>query len=164
MPDPAPYGYTRLPQRRTGLLVCALLAVASCASCATVVAGPAEPQAAAASSPRSVASGSDREAEAAILSKINTTIGQAACETDAQCRTLGLGANACGGPAAWRPWSTLTNGQADRLRSLADELSALQRRRQMQDGRVSTCRYIPNPGAQCQDQLCVLKKISDPEN
>ena len=99
----------------------------------------------------------DHEAEVAIVSKVDAAIGQAPCSTDAQCRTIGVGANACGGPAAWRPWSTQTNGKGESLQSLADQLGVLQRRRQAQSGIVSTCRYIPDPGASCQAQRCVLK-------
>ncbi|MEO7105981.1 MAG: hypothetical protein ABIZ09_06380, partial [Rhodoferax sp.] len=119
-------------------VVCALLGIVSCAT-----AGPGPAQ------------GGDREGEAALLSKINASIGQAPCNADDQCRTIGIGANACGGPVAWRPWSTVTNGSGEYLQGLADQLSDLQRRRQAQDGMVSTCLYRPNPGAHCQLKRCV---------
>ncbi len=99
--------------------------------------------------------------EASLQRQINTTIGQAPCTTDAQCRTIGVGANACGGPAAWRAWSTQNNPKGEALQSLVDQHAALQRQRQAQSGMVSTCRYLPDPGAVCQAQRCVLKTSAD---
>ena len=140
-------GYVhRLRPLRLGFAIWVLLGIAGCASAV----------------PNATADQSEHKTEAALLQQINTSIGQASCDTDDQCRTLGLGANACGGPAAWRPWSTQTSGQGESLQALAEQLSALQRRRQTQNGMVSTCRYIPNPGAQCLAQRCVLKKNPDP--
>ena len=152
-------GNNRLQKMRMGAVMCALFGLAGCAS---AVPGPAEPQAATASAPRAAASGGNREAEAALLSKINASIGQAPCDNDAQCRTIGLGNTACGGPAAWRPWSTQTSGNGENLQALAEQYATLQRQRQSQSGMVSTCRYIPNPGAQCQSQRCVLRATADP--
>lgn len=98
----------------------------------------------------------DRTSEATLLSNINTTIGEAPCTADAQCRTLGVGARACGGPAAWRAWSTQSTSAQD-LQPLADQLAALQRDRQARSGMASTCQYLPDPGAACVDRRCVLK-------
>lgn len=99
--------------------------------------------------------------EASLQQQINTTIGQAPCTTDAQCRTIGVGANACGGPAAWRAWSTQNNPKGEALQSLVNQQAALQRQRQAQSGMVSTCRYLPDPGAVCQAQRCALKTSAD---
>lgn len=140
----------RLLPLRMGLALWSMVGLLGCAS---AVSGPADEQAANASSPRA--------AEALVLSKINAAIGEAPCQNDDQCRTIGLGATACGGPAAWQPWSTQTNGQGETLKALTEQYARLQRQRQSQDGMVSTCRYIQNPGAQCQLQRCVLKKASD---
>ena len=99
--------------------------------------------------------------EADLQQQINTAIGQAPCTADAQCRTIGVGANACGGPAAWRAWSTQNNPKSEALQSLVDQLAMLQRQRQAQSGMVSTCRYLPDPSAVCQAQRCVLKTTAD---
>lgn len=155
----APYGHSARRQLlRMGRVICALLGLAGCAS---AVPGSGTTQPVVASSPRSDVE-RDREAEAAIVQQINTTIGGAPCNADDQCRTVGLGASACGGPAAWRPWSSQTPEQGKKLQTLADQLSALQRSRQAQSGMVSTCRYLPDPGAVCRAQRCVLKTASDP--
>ncbi len=152
--------YTRLLRLQIGLVVCALLGVTACAS---AVPDSTTTPVAAASSPRAAANGGVPEAEVALLRQINTAIGDAPCTTDAQCRTLELGANACGGPAAWKPWSTQhNNGQGgEKLKALAGQLSDLQRQRQADTGMRAICRYLPDPGAQCRDQRCVLKKTPD---
>lgn len=126
---------------RVGLTLCALLGVAGCAS--------AVPGA---------------DTEAALQQQINAAIGQAACTADTQCRTLGVGAKACGGPAAWRAWSTQGGTQGKALQNLADQLATLQRQRQAQSGMVSTCTYLPDPGAVCQAQRCVLKTTANAAN
>lgn len=118
------------------LALCAVLGVAGCAS-----------------------AGADTEA--ALQQQITATIGQAPCTTDAQCRTIGIGAKPCGGPAAWRAWSTQNNPKSEALQSLVDQQAALQRQRQAQAGMVSTCRYLPDPGAVCQAKRCVLKTSAD---
>ena len=128
---------------RTGMLLCALLGLAACQSAAT----PTTP--------------TEVPTEAALQQQINTAIGQAPCTADAQCRTIGVGAKACGGPMAWRPWSTQGGTKGEALQSLTDQLAALQRQRQAQSGIVSTCSYLPDPGAVCQAQRCVLKKTAD---
>jgi hypothetical protein len=126
---------------RVGLTLCALLGVAGCAS--------AVPGA---------------DTEAALQQQINTAIGQAPCTADTQCRTMGVGAKACGGPAAWRAWSTQGGTKGEALQNLADQLATLQRQRQAQSGMVSTCTYLPDPGAVCQAQRCVLKTTANAAN
>lgn len=122
--------------------VCALLGLTACQTSATT--GPTAPP-----------------TEADLQQQINTTIGQAPCTADGQCRTIGVGVHACGGPAAWRAWSAQNNPRGETLQSLADQLAALQRQRHAQSGMVSTCRYLPDPGAVCQAQRCMLKTSAD---
>ena len=125
------------------MLLCALLGLAACQSAAT----PTNP--------------TEVPTEATLQQQINTAIGQAPCTADAQCRTIGVGAKACGGPMAWRPWSTQGGAKGEALQSLTDQLATLQRQRQAQSGMVSTCSYLSDPGAVCQAQRCVLKKTPD---
>lgn len=137
-PFAIPSHATRWCSVRLGLALCALLGVAGCAS--------AVPGA---------------DTEAGLQQQINTAIGQATCTADTQCRTIGVGAKACGGPAAWRAWSTQGGTKGETLQNLADQLAVLQRQRQARSGMVSTCTYLPDPGAMCQAQRCVLKKTAD---
>ena len=93
--------------------------------------------------------------EAALRARVRSAIGDAACSSDAQCRTLAVGEKPCGGPDAWWAWS-ITSAQADPLPGWAAELAALARQRNQRSGRASNCRYEPDPGALCQAQRCVL--------
>ena len=94
-------------------------------------------------------------AEAALLARIEAEVGDAACTSSAQCRTLPIGAKACGGPARWMAWST-TTGRADQLLAWSAQLADLQRRRFEATGMMSTCSIVPDPGAVCQAGRCVL--------
>lgn len=95
-------------------------------------------------------------AEGALLARIRAEIGDARCDGDAQCRTLAVGEKACGGPAQYLAWS----GPAARGRKLeawAAELATLQRQRAAAGGLMSNCQYMPDPGAACVRQRCVLR-------
>ena len=98
------------------------------------------------------ASGQD---EAALLARIQAAVGEAACSSDAQCRTLPMGEKACGGPERWMAWSS-TSAQADLLPGWAAELATLARQRNQRSGMVSNCQYQPDPGAVCRAQHCVM--------
>ncbi|MBC7726717.1 MAG: hypothetical protein H7242_03750 [Microbacteriaceae bacterium] len=92
--------------------------------------------------------------EAALLAKLRTEIGDARCNSDAQCRSLAIGHKACGGPQQWWAWST-TTARLERLQPWADELAVLQKQRQEASSMVSNCLYVADPGAVCQAQRCV---------
>lgn len=95
------------------------------------------------------------DAAARLLAQIRDEIGDAPCRQDAQCRTLPIGAKACGGPAAWWAWSEV-NARGDRLQAWARQLAQLERDRQSREGLLSTCTIVPDPGASCLAQRCVL--------
>jgi hypothetical protein len=140
-PDPSanPPRHPRPPVGRTLLLVLAMLAAGCQAQ----------------RPPRALAQDS-QAAEAALLARIRAEVGDAACSSDAQCRTLPIGAKACGGPASWMAWST-ANADAGKLQDWSAELAALQRRRFAAGGIMSTCSIVPDPGATCQAGHCVLR-------
>lgn len=94
-------------------------------------------------------------AEAPLLAAIEAEVGSAPCTSSAQCRTLPIGAKACGGPARWMAWS-ITTGRADQLQAWSAQLDALQRRRFEASGMMSTCSIVPDPGAVCRAGRCVL--------
>ena len=93
--------------------------------------------------------------EAALLARIQAGVGEANCSSDAQCRTLPIGEKACGGPERWMAWST-TSPKADQLPGWATELAALARQRNQRSGMLSNCQYMPDPGAVCRAQHCVM--------
>ena len=96
------------------------------------------------------------QTEAGLQNRIVTEIGTAPCVSNAQCRTLALGARACGGPQAWMAWSSTASNE-EALRTLSEQLTAMQKRRHVQRGMASTCQYIADPGAWCSAQQCVLR-------
>lgn len=94
-------------------------------------------------------------AEAALLARIEAEVGSAPCTSSTQCRSLPIGAKACGGPARWMAWST-TVSRADQLQAWSSQLADLQRRRFEATGMMSTCSIVPDPGAVCRAGRCVL--------
>jgi hypothetical protein len=97
--------------------------------------------------------------EQALRAQITQTIGTAACDAPAQCKTIGLGSTPCGGPEAWVAWSNKDPATA-RLPALAEQLAELQRSRHAVSGMRSICRYVPDPGATCTAGQCTLKTAS----
>ena len=93
--------------------------------------------------------------ESALLARIQAAVGDANCGSDAQCRTLPIGEKACGGPERWLAWST-TSPKAGQLPAWAAELATLARQRNQRSGMLSNCQYMPDPGAACRDQHCVM--------
>ena len=97
-----------------------------------------------------------RDAEARVLEQMRQAIGDAPCSRDAQCRTVPVGAKACGGPAAWWAWSQ-AHSEGAQLQALSKQLDRLQRKRFEATGEQSTCQVVPDPGAACVAQRCVLR-------
>ena len=108
-----------------GLLVIALTAFAIVATAATKV-----------------------PASAALEAEVLGLIGDAACESHEQCRTVAFGAKACGGPQSYLAWST--KGTDEAALKAAAEQYAVQRRAEVSDGgMVSNCALVTDPGAYC---------------
>jgi hypothetical protein len=83
------------------------------------------------------------------LHAIQALIGPADCSADGQCRVIGVGARACGGPEAYLAWSSLqTSEKALRALVLADaEAKRLELER---SGQLSDCRVLSVPVARCE--------------
>jgi len=79
---------------------------------------------------------------------VRSLIGNAACRSDAQCATIGVGGKACGGPDAYLAWSTATTDERT-LRATAQREAAADRKAAAAKGMVSTCDVVPDPGATC---------------
>jgi hypothetical protein len=85
---------------------------------------------------------------AASMASIQALIGDAGCQSDAQCKTIAVGAKACGGPQAYLAWSTArTDDYA--LKRAADDYAAERQREIRARGEVSTCTFLADPGAYC---------------
>jgi hypothetical protein len=85
---------------------------------------------------------------ARLLQNIKDEIGDAACDADAQCHTIGIGAKSCGGPEAFLGWSSRTTDR-DRLTALVAKHRDARRSEHERSDAVSDCRVISDPGAAC---------------
>jgi hypothetical protein len=118
------------------------LACVTCVACAATSGGPAKP------TPPAAATGD-------TLAQIRARIGNAACTDSTQCHTLAIGARACGGPQAYLPWSSAqTDGAA--LAVLADTFKREREAAIAASGEMSTCQFLPDPGAACRAGTCQL--------
>jgi len=127
---------------RLPALALAWVALASCAQ---------TPPAPAASEPESARLGRE----------LRELIGPAACSSDAQCRSLPVGAKACGGPAGYLAWSTQRTDAA-RLQALATKQADAQRRENEASGLRSNCAMVADPGAACVAGHCRLATPASP--
>jgi len=87
--------------------------------------------------------------------ELRALIGPAACSMSAQCRTVAIGAKACGGPSAYLAWST-EGTDAARLADLAARQAAAHRRENEAGRLVSNCAMVNDPGAACVAGRCQL--------
>lgn len=92
---------------------------------------------------------------ARLQQQIEAAIGDAACSSSAQCRTLPIGARACGGPERYLAWST-QRSDAAQLDKLAQALKAQREAENARSGMASTCQFLMDPGAQCVAGRCQL--------
>ncbi len=85
---------------------------------------------------------------AGLLANVRELIGDAACRSDAQCRTVAVGAKACGGPEGYLAWSTSRTDEAALASAVAD-YSAKRRVEVSASGIASNCALVADPGAYC---------------
>jgi hypothetical protein len=88
-----------------------------------------------------------------LMRDIAAEIGDAACDTDSQCRTLGVGSKACGGPEGYVAWSSKVNDAGTRLKALAAAHSTERDRENERSGMRSNCSVTPDPGAVCRPRV-----------
>lgn len=120
-----------------------VLFLLACASCSMHAAGPA----AAPDAP-------------GLLARIRALAGTAACTDSSQCRTLALGARACGGPEHFIAWSS-AHTEAAPLRALAERYRDERKAALAKSGELSDCRVITDPGAECRAGHCRLRGSPD---
>ncbi len=87
-------------------------------------------------------------APASAPATVDALIGEARCDSQAQCRTIAVGAKACGGPAGYRAWSVLGTDETA-LRRLAEQQAQAQREANAKAGLMSNCAMVADPGAVC---------------
>lgn len=139
------------PMRRLAILL-----LLGCAACASDAHGPdaqtapvlAASQPGGAPVPRTAAPG-------ATFEQIRALIGAAACTDSSQCRTLPIGAKACGGPESYLAWSTKQTSEQE-LHALGERYRNERQAEQAKSGAMSDCRFLPDPGAVCRAGTCQL--------
>ena len=82
------------------------------------------------------------------IKQIEQLIGGAACSNASECRVIGVGALACGGPEAYRAWS-ITQTDARTLEEAVARDAAIRREEIARAGMLSTCAVKPVPGVTC---------------
>ncbi|MCC2975005.1 hypothetical protein [Massilia sp. IC2-476] len=127
-----------------------LILLLGCAACSTQAHDPARKDAPAASAPVAApAPGGD------TLARIRAVIGEASCTHSGQCRTLPIGAMACGGPESYLPYSESRTDEKT-LRALGEQYKAERLAQNKASGLMSICRYMTDPGAVCTSGSCQL--------
>jgi hypothetical protein len=97
------------------------------------------------------------DSAAAAQARVSSLIGDAACDSQSQCRTVGIGARPCGGPESWLAWST----KGTDARALQDAVQAqaqAAREANQRSGLASDCRVRPEPTAVCRPRAGDGKK------
>jgi hypothetical protein len=128
-----------------------LLLLAGCAACST---GATPPSQQAPQTPPAAASGGPGE-QGGTLAQIRAMVGTPSCSSDAQCHTLALGNRPCGGPEGYLAWSSARTPQAE-LQALGERYKEERRAANTASGAISTCRFMPDPGAVCRAGTCQL--------
>lgn len=139
----------RRAPRRALISLVTLLATAALSSCAQTGAPPAPVPTSTTASPTAA---SEPESQR-LARELKAMIGPASCSSDAQCRTVPVGAKACGGPQSYWAWSTVGTDEA-RLRALAQRQADAHRREVEASGLRSNCAVVTDPGARCVAGSC----------
>jgi hypothetical protein len=85
---------------------------------------------------------------ASLMREIQAEIGDAACESDSECRSIAVGAKACGGSEAFLAWS-IAVAREDILTGLVQRHERARRAEITPGPMVSNCGMKPDPGAVC---------------
>ena len=93
-----------------------------------------------------------------LLQEIRSEIGDAACDADDQCHSIGVGARPCGGPEAWFAWSGKVSDR-DRLTAWVAKHRDARRLDNERTGVMSNCRALPDPGAACRPRAQDGKRV-----
>jgi hypothetical protein len=127
-----------------------LIFLLACSACATQARDPGPKDARA---PASAATGAATGGD--TLARIRALAGGATCTESGQCRTLPVGAMACGGPESYLPYS-MSGTDEKALRALGEQYKAERQAANKAGGMMSICRHLPDPGAVCVSGSCQL--------
>ena len=130
-----------------------LVLLLGCAACTTQAQDPKPTTPAAPPAART-------DAPTGLLSQIRALTADATCSDNGQCRSLAVGAMACGGPQDYLPYSTLRTNEKE-VRELAERYKTERQGQIVKRGEISTCRFRPDPGAVCVSGTCQLGAGAD---
>jgi hypothetical protein len=141
-----------------------LLLFAGCAACSTGAQTGAGARAG--GTPTGAASSAARQpapqtGQGDTLARIRALAANATCTEDSQCHSLALGTRPCGGPEGYLAWSSAQTRPAD-IQALGEQYKAERSAANAASGAMSTCQFLPDPGAQCRAGTCRLLKKDGP--
>jgi hypothetical protein len=141
-----------------------LLLFAGCAACSTgAQTGAGAPAGGASTGGASTSAhqSGPQTGQGDTLARLRALAANAACTEDSQCHTLALGTRPCGGPEGYLAWSSAQTRPAD-IQSLGEQYKAERSAANVASGAMSTCQFLPDPGAQCNAGTCQLLKKGGP--
>lgn len=94
---------------------------------------------------------------AELMAPITGLIGDAACESQAECRVVGVGAKPCGGPTGYLAWSD-RGTDANALRAAVEAQAEAQKAEDRAAGLLSNCRVVPAPSTVCRPRAADGRK------
>ncbi|CAN7491124.1 hypothetical protein LJR289_003312 [Pseudoduganella sp. LjRoot289] len=106
-----------------------------CSACAPSVSAPAP----------------ENAARPELMARLRALSASASCANSAQCRTVPVGAKACGGPEAYL---AVSESQLPEAARLAERHAEVRRAANAESGVASTCAVTPDPGAVCHAGHC----------
>ncbi len=95
-------------------------------------------------------------AKSNMLQQIQAEVGDAACDSAQQCKTVAIGHKACGGPESYMAWSN-KRSDGTKITQLAAALAAESKAQTINNGMMSTCSMVVDPGATCSAGHCVTQ-------
>ena len=125
-----------------------LILLLGCAACTTQAQDPKPSTPSAPPAARS-------DAPSNLLTQIRALTADKTCSDTSQCRSLPIGAMACGGPQDYLPYSSLRTDEKA-VRELAERYKAERQGQIAKRGEMSICRFHPDPGAVCVSGACQL--------
>lgn len=129
----------------------ALILLFACAACTSQAHDPQAAQPAPATTPVAAVPAVGGKS----IDDIRRLIGTPSCSDSSQCRSLPVGALACGGPQEYLPYSTVRTNETELL-GVAERYKAERQVQIKSSGEMSICINRPDPGAVCVSGACQL--------
>ena len=82
------------------------------------------------------------------------------CTADTECRSIAVGARACGGPTGYRAYSSQAT-PASGIEALAQHERELAAQAARESHEASPCFMLADPGAHCQQNKCVTGRAAN---